>query len=278
MTPLAPCDTARLFGPLSVQLIGLLRDLEPSDWLRPTVAGNWRVRDVAAHLLDGQLRRLSAQRDGHAMPPDRVIASDRDLAAFINALNASGVAYGARLSPRVITDQLERYGAQLAEVVATLDPNAPSLYPVSWAGEQASATWMDIGREYTEHWHHQMQIRDAVGRPRLLEPRWMTPLLDMSVRALPHAYAGVRAPAGTAVTLHVTGETAGTWSLVRDAGRWQILGGQPSASDATVTIAADDSWRMFFNALSGAALMERVTVEGSADLAAPLLRARSVVI
>jgi uncharacterized protein (TIGR03083 family) len=278
MTPLAPCLTAHLFRPLSAELLGVLRDLAPADWLRPTVAGTWRIRDVASHLLDGHLRRMAAQRDGHVTPPDRVIASERDLVAFINALNAGGVAYAARLSPRVITDLLEAAGTQFADMVAGLDPHAPALYAVSWAGERASATWMDIGREYTEHWHHQMQIRDAAGRPRLLAPQWMLPLIEMSVRALPHAYAEVSAANGTVVTLAVTGETAGAWSLVRDADRWQIRQGRPSTPDAIVSAAADDVWRMFYNALSGDALKSRVTVAGSADLAAPLLRARSVVV
>jgi uncharacterized protein (TIGR03083 family) len=278
MTPLAPCQTAHLFRPLSAQLLAVLRDLSEPEWQLSTVAGAWRIRDVAAHLLDGHLRRIAAQRDGHVTPPDRAIASDRDLVAFINALNAAGVAYGARLSPRVLTDLLDVAGAQFADMVAGLDPHAPALYPVSWAGEQASATWMDIGREYTEHWHHQMQIRDAAGRPRLLEPQWMLPLIEMSVRALPHAYAGVSAAAGTVVTLAVTGETTGAWSLLRDADRWEVRQGRPATPDALVTVAADDVWRMFYNGLPEAALRARVKVAGSADLAAPLLRARSVMV
>lgn len=278
MTPLAPCDTAPLFRPLAQELVGLLRELPADDWLRPTVAGAWRVRDVAAHLLDGQLRKLSAQRDAHLTPPDRPIHSDQDLARFINAVNAAGVAFGARLSTAVLTDLLHHTGEQLADLVTSLDPHGPAIYAVSWAGEQQSENWMDTGREYTEHWHHQMQIRDAVGRPRLLAPRWLEPLLDISVRALPSAYAGVRAAAGTTITLAVTGETTGSWTLARGDDRWQIGRGQPAVPDAKVTIAADDVWRMFYNALAGEQLRRRVTVAGDADLAAPLLRARSVMV
>jgi uncharacterized protein (TIGR03083 family) len=278
VTPLAPCHTAHLFQPLHTELLAVLDALSAEDWLRPTVAPKWRVRDVAAHLLDNQLRRLSAQRDGHVTPPDRPITSDRDLVAFINAFNAGGVAYAARLSPRVITDLLTHSGAQLAATFNTLDPGGPALYAVSWAGEQASANWMDVGREYTEHWHHQMQIRDAVGRPRLLQPKWMMPLLDLSVRALPHAYAAVHAPSGSTVTLAVTGETAADWSLVRGADHWQIRSGRPAAPDAIVTIAADDVWRLFYNALPEPDRQQRVRVEGKTDLAAPLLRTRSVMV
>lgn len=278
MNSLGTCETAPLFRPLSDELVGLLRQLSAQDWLRPTVAGTWRVKDVAAHLLDGQLRKISAQRDAHLVSPGHPIQSDRDLARFINALNAGGVSYGARLSARLITDLLEITGAWVAGIVTALDPDAPAVFPVSWAGEQVSANWMDTGREYTEHWHHQMQIRDAVGRPRLIAPRWLEPLLDISVRALPSAYAATTAPAGTTVTVQVTGETTGTWSVVRETDRWQVKRGRPPTPDASVTIAADDVWRLFYNALSGEAVAQRVLVEGNADLAAPLLRARSVVV
>jgi len=50
------------------------------------------------------------------------------------------------------------------------------------------------------------------------------------------------------------------------------------SSNPIVTAQADDVWRMFYNALSGDALRSRVMVEGEADLVAPLLRTRSVVV
>ena len=276
--PLPPRDVAPLFRPLLDELLALLRALDPGDWMRPTVAGAWRVRDVAAHLLDGDLRKLSVHRDGHALPMDGPITSDRDLARFVNALNAGGIAYGARLSPRMLVELLATSGAAVAELVESLDPQAPALFAVSWAGERTSANWMDTGREYTERWHHQMQIRDAVGAPRLLAPRWMEPLLDFSVRALPPAYDAVAAPDGATVALAVHGETAGAWSVVREASAWHVRRGRLDASDAVVHVAADDVWRLLYNALPPDAVRQRVRVEGSTALAAPLLRARSVIL
>src|SRR5436305_15018442 len=62
LQPMQPRYVADLFAPLHRELIALLRGLTPEQWERPTVAGAWRVRDVAAHLLDGMLRRLSRRR------------------------------------------------------------------------------------------------------------------------------------------------------------------------------------------------------------------------
>lgn len=39
--------------------------LSAGEWSAPTVA--WTVKDVAAHILDTALRRLSIQRDGHML-------------------------------------------------------------------------------------------------------------------------------------------------------------------------------------------------------------------
>jgi uncharacterized protein (TIGR03083 family) len=278
LEPMTLIDTAPLFPDLHAELIGLLRGLEDADWEKPTVAGEWRVRDVAAHLLDGDLRRLSAGRDAHQPPLDAPVSSFADVVRLIDGQNAGGVAYARRLSPRVITDLLEVTGRWVADYVAGLPPRGDALYSVAWAGEARSENWMDTGREYTERWHHQMQIRDAVGAPGLLGRRWLHPLLDLSVRALPRAYAGVAAADGTAVVLRVEGEDENTWSVVRERGEWTVFRGAPADPAVKVTVDADAAWRLLFNALAVSEARARVRVDGDATLAEPLLRARAVMV
>src|ERR1043165_4575889 len=197
LTPMKPRYVADLFAPLHRELIVLLRGLAPEQWELPTVAGAWRVRDVAAHLLDGMLRKLS--RFSSARP----LNSYEEIVAFLNELNATGVAYWQRVSPAVLTGILERAGEEVAMHVEALDPHGPALHGVAWAGEMQSENWMNTGRDYTEWWHHQMQIRDAAGAPLLLTARWLAPLLDFSMRALPHSYASTEADEGTAVSVVV---------------------------------------------------------------------------
>jgi uncharacterized protein (TIGR03083 family) len=273
-----PVLTAPLFRPLLRELIDLLRALGADDWLRPTVAGTWRVRDVAAHLLDVDLRRLAAGRDGHLLEPKRPLDEPGALLQFITGLNQQGVAYAQRLSPALITDLLEHTGVWIAEFVEAVPAYGPALFPVSWAGETRSEHWMDIGREYTERWHHQAQIRDAVGQPRLLSPNWFDPLIALAVRALPVAYATTAAPAGSTVVLTVTGETAVAWTLLSVDGGWRLREGSVPAPRTHVHLAGDMAWRLFFNALPAALVAQVVEIEGDPDLAAPLLRARSVIV
>lgn len=282
MQPLTPIYTAPLFPPLHRELVSLLRGLDAAAWLLPTVAGRWRVRDVAAHLLDGDLRRLAATRDGHALAPERPLHSFADVVGFIDELNATGVRYGERLSPRLLVELLEVTGPWIAELMAALPPHAEATWPVAWAGEERSENWMDVGRDYTERWHHQMQIRDAVGAPGLLERRWLAPLLDLSVRALPRAYAAFAAPPGTAVVLEVAGDAGdaggGAWSIVREESGWRVYRGAAEAPGAVVRAAPDDAWRLLYNALPPARARAALEITGDAVLAEPLLRARSVMV
>ena len=215
-------------------------------------------------------------RDGHFAPIEKPPATDRELTRFINQLNAEGVAFAARLSPRLIVDLLAFAGAQLSDLIEALPPRDKAVFPVSWAGESESENWMDIGREYTEHWHHQMQIRDAASRPLvLLEPQWMMPLLDISLRALPHSYREVSATPGTSLTLIIDGPTSGAWTLTRDQRAWRIEAGESSNASARVQLPADIAWRMLFNAPFD---REQVGIEGDAALATPLLNTRSVIV
>jgi hypothetical protein len=226
---------------------------------------------VAAHLLDGDLRKLSAHRDGHLVAPPGPLRNARELTAFLNDLNARWIDAARRLSPRSIVDLLAFTGPEVAGFVEGLDPFGQALFAVAWAGEESSSNWLDTGREYTERWHHQQQIREAVGAISLTDRKWLRPVFDVSVRALPAAYRGVSAPPDTAVTVVISGEAGGAWSLVREADGWGLRTGPATEPAARIRLDQDAAWRLFFKALPHAAAAERVVFEGDVALAKPYL-------
>ncbi len=275
----SPVDTRGMFRPVSHALIALLRSLSEDDWRQPTIAGTWVVRDVVAHLIDLSLRRLSFHRDGMSPPPPpRPIQSEADFVAFINDINAAWVSAAQRLSPAVLTDLCERAGRELAAWFESQPLEGPALFGVSWAGEQASENWFDIGREFTELWHHQQQIRLAVQAPTLEDPAYLRAVLALALRGLPHAYRNVAADTGTTVGVDITGPSGGQWTLQREDSRWVLLQGRTEASATSVSVADDAAWRLLFNALKPADADAAVTVSGRHDLASPLLRARAVIV
>jgi uncharacterized protein (TIGR03083 family) len=269
-------DCAPLILPLHEELLTLLRGMKAEDWSKPTLAGKWRVRDVVAHLLDGQLRVLSLRRDKNDFRPDVPINSYSDLVGWLNRLNAEWVKAAERLSPAVMIDMLAITGPQVATYFSSLDPGAPATFSVAWAGEQQSTNQFDIAREYTEHWHHQQQIREAVAAPLLLERKWFYPLAETCMRALPHTYKDVKATAGTTITFAIGADAGGNWTLRRGAQRWELQSGSGADPAAFVTTDADTAWRIFFKALNRDQALARVQISGERDLGVPFCSSLAV--
>src|SRR5260221_14313349 len=140
--PLQPIFTAHLFPKLEGMLIELLRSLTPQDWERQTLAPKWKVKEVAAHLLDTQLRKLSICRDGHS-PQNTKITSSAELLALINSLNADGVKKYRQMNTDELISRMEAASRESAEYHQSLDPFAPAIFSVSCAGEEKSANWFD---------------------------------------------------------------------------------------------------------------------------------------
>lgn len=273
--PLAPIDTAPLFAELDARLLDLLRSLTDDEWSRPTIAGAWTVRDVTAHLLDTALRRLSFARDGWLPRAD--IRSEADLVATINAANAEGVRALGRLSPQVLIALTEIATRELCDYLRSLDPMAPAPFPVSWAGEAASLNWFDIARELTERWHHQQQIRLAVGKPGIMTPRLYHPVLDCFLRALPYAYRDVKVPSGSRVQVVITGDCGGVWTIERQARGWRLDRSEGDPVLARVTIPQELAWRLFTKGLRGDDARRPISREGDGAVGDVVLRLVTIV-
>jgi uncharacterized protein (TIGR03083 family) len=276
IVPLKPILTAHLFPELDGMLIELLRSLAPEDWEKQTVSPKWKVKDVAAHLLDTPLRGVSIARDGYVAESPRT-SSSADLAAFINRLNQEGVSVYRRLSPAVLIALMEVATKSLAEYHASRDPYAMAPYGVSWAGEEKSANWFDTAREFTERWHHQQQVRFAVGKPGIVTRELYYPVLDCFLRALPFAYRTVSATPGTYAQIIVSGECGGTWYLCRTEETWQLLGEPFGEKASETTIPQELAWRIFTRGIDRESALRQVKVTGDSALGLHVLGMVSIV-
>lgn len=257
-------------------LLELLRSLASDDWEKQTVSPRWKVKDVAAHLLDTALRGISFARDGYA-PPAANIDSLAALGAYIDRLNEEGVKVYRRLSPEVLISMMETACKQLADYHAGRDPSVQAPFGVSWAGEDKSANWFDTAREYTERWHHQQQIRLAVERPGILTRELYYPVLDCLMRALPFTYRNVPAPAGAEIRITVSGECGGSWNLRRGDTGWALTDRGTHEPAAQTTIPQEIAWRIFTKGIDRASAQSQIKVTGNAALALPVLSMVSIV-
>jgi uncharacterized protein (TIGR03083 family) len=271
-----PILCAHLMRRVDGKLIDLLSLLTPAEWDLQTVAPLWKVRDVAAHLLDTALRKLSIVRDScYVEQVD--IGSPQDLIAFINRLNREGVTVYRRLSPKVLIGMMKEACEQSARFHESLDPFAPAAFAVSWAGEEKSLNWFDTAREFTERWHHQQQIRLATNRPGIMTPELYHPVLDCFVRGLPHLYRDVDAPNGTLLVLEISGECGGRWFLRQGPSGWGFVNAPGEKFASRVKIPQELAWRVFTKGIDRESARAQVAVEGNRDLGEKVLQLTAIV-
>jgi hypothetical protein len=122
------------FAPLRSHLLTLLAGLGEDDWARSTAAPLWSVKDVAAHLLGGDIGILSGKRDGFRLPQN--IQTNAQLIELIDRLNAEWVLATRRISPLLLRELLAFTGPQVEATFASLDP---------------MATGVAVGRAPTQH-------------------------------------------------------------------------------------------------------------------------------
>jgi uncharacterized protein (TIGR03083 family) len=270
---LPPILTAHLFPKIEGMLTELLRSLTPDEWERQTIAPKWKVKDVAAHLLDTQLRKLSIVRDRYAPPTPQIT----DLAAFVDGLNREGVTLYRRLSPPVLLSLMELASRESAEYHQSLDPFSQAAFAVSWAGEAISLNWFDTAREFTERWHHQQQIRLAVDRPGIATPELYHPVLDCFLRAAPYTYRDVPAETGTVLQFDISGDCGGAWWLYRDGDAWRLVDHALAQPTSKVTIPHEIAWRIFTKGIDQASAAAQTRVEGNQRLGLRILTMKAIV-
>lgn len=267
--PLSPFDPRPLIAEVDRALEELLSELPAESWERPAVK-KWRVRHVVAHLLDGNLRRLSLDRDGWSVPDVPPIAGFADLTAWLDGLNAEWTTAAERLSPALLLELSRWANLEVQRFFDGLELDADAGFPVAWAAEERSAVWMDLARELTEKWLHQQQIRDAVERPGLTGERFVAPVLDTFARALPRSYGRVEAPPGTRVAIETTDLASCRWLLVREDEAWSLYRTPAAAeADARVRLDADTAWRLFVKGISAEKARTRATATGPRELTGP---------
>ena len=265
--------TLELFPELSTELVELLKSTSYKEWNKPSPVKGRTVKDLVSHLIDGSLRRLSLQRDTFSNPTVKEnIETYTDLVNYIQKQNRVWMDVTARLSPRILIDLLEYADKELFDFFKTLDPNDKAIFSVAWAGEKESANWFDIAREYTEKWHHQMQIRMSLDKPLLMDLKYIEPLYDTFMLGLPHLYNKMTDyPNGEKIKVTITGNLNKTWNLRKEE-RW-ILDMDPDfVSHNVIEFPENLAWILFTNTdRNKEAYRSKILVKGDKTLGYKLL-------
>ncbi|MFI0449784.1 maleylpyruvate isomerase family mycothiol-dependent enzyme [Actinomadura sp. 6N118] len=267
-------DVRPLFPRERQAMLDLLSALSPAEWATPTVCPGWDVHDVVGHVLNDYMRRLSGSRDGYG---GAIFADDETLPAYLARTNEEFVWASRQLSPQLMIELLDHLGPRLDAVWAARDLEATADLNVSWAATDIdSPAWLDIGRDYTEFWVHQQQVRDATFVPGATEPDLMAPVLDIFARGLLHALRMHDRPEGSTAHLEVLGPAGGIWGVVRQDGRWRMA--QPQGEPAArVSMDQDTFWRLATRGITVEQARQRSTASGDPELTTAITALLAVV-
>jgi hypothetical protein len=171
----------------------------------------------------------------------------------------------------LLIELLETTHQEVYSVFKQLEPEAPALFSVAWAGDETSPNWFDIAREYTEKWLHQQQIRLAVNKPGIMQRHLYYPFLDTFMRALPVTYKSIFAPEATVLQFTVTGEAGGNWFLVRNKGEWIMVDKPENTPVSAVQITPEIAWRLFSKGIDKDTAQKNIPITGDYLLGSKIL-------
>lgn len=269
-----PIIVIGLFQETLDHLLELLSELNEEEWNIPTICQGWSVKDVALHLLGVEIGNVSSRRDQHRLV--RTTSDWNELVDHINRWNQEWVDVSRRISTPLLIELLDFVGEIAYEYFRSLDPFEVG-GSVSWAGPEPQPVWLDIAREYTERWHHQQHIRDAVKKPGLKEPKYFSPVLETFTWALPYTFRHVSAPGGTSITLSVSGDSGGQWTLFREKGRWGFYRGTTMDPDTEIILDENIAWRFFTRGVEIDVARKHITVKGNKSIAEPVFEMVSII-
>jgi uncharacterized protein (TIGR03084 family) len=183
------------------ELVDLVRGIRADDWLRPTPARGWDVRDTISHLADTDDMVIATATGAPGALAERVAGS-----ASGEDVTFRGVLYGRRRSGSAVCAWFEASTTALHEMFLGLEPGAR----VPWGiGMQPPSL---VTARIMETWAHGLDVHTALGvasrdTDRLAHVAWL------ATRALPYAYSVAgREPPGDPLRVELTLPSGAAWS------------------------------------------------------------------
>jgi uncharacterized protein (TIGR03084 family) len=181
------------------ELLGLLGELDESDWQRPSRCEGWTVADVVLHV---------------AQTNEMAIASARGrFAEFLTAV-------GREVGPGAVIRDRYRSGAdELRELLSASNPHSR----VEWVAGQLSARTLATTR-LAETWIHTGDVAEALDVDLAPAPR-LHHVARLAWRTLPYAFARDDRELHGPVAFNLRGPNGDAWDFVPDGGVLTTING-----------------------------------------------------
>ncbi|MFA5891359.1 MAG: maleylpyruvate isomerase family mycothiol-dependent enzyme [Actinomycetota bacterium] len=240
-----------LIGDQRASLLALLANVTGDDWSRPTACPGWTVKDVLAHLLEGDLTLGRVYR-GEIRESGPIDAEE-------------GVKKWRPLPGEAVRATLWHHGTATQRALEALSVDTWRA-PVQVFGCATIAQLVRLQLfDLSVHGHDLTDALDA-------EPLWsacLPFLVEFCVRAAPFTLHRLRVPAKSAVEIAVTG-AEDRWVVDGRDGRWQLA--RAGEAPSRVTLAAEDLVLLATGRRSLEAVRPSTKIEGDYAAAENLLK------
>ena len=181
-------------------LVGLTDD----EWLTPTPAEGWDIRDTISHLayFDHQAVLALCDPDGFAEHPSNMVGNDG-----LSAIVEDQVARSRHMTGSEALAWWDRERSALLEEYAGVEPSRR----VQWYGPPMAARSMVTAR-LMETWAHGQDVADALGCQRVATDR-IRHVCHIGVRTRPFAFMNNNLPVpDEEIQVVLTGPTGDVWT------------------------------------------------------------------
>ena len=176
-----------------------------------------------------------------------------------------------RISPQVLILLLKLTGEKVSQYYQSLNLHDKAIFPIAWAGESESYNWMHLAREYTEKWHHQQQIREAVSKQEIMTREFFYPSINTFFMALPYTFSGINAPTNTLIQIQIPTSIGGEWYLQKQVKGWHLVNQSIHSPLTTVIIPPAIAWKLFTKSIRPHEISEEILIHGNLKLGQQVL-------
>lgn len=178
----------------------MVSGIDGSDWLTPTPAAGWDVRDSIGHLnyFDETARLALTDADAFKEHVDELLSG---------RAGAADVHHSRSLEPQHLLERWRSSRLQLLEAVAEAEPGER----VPWYGPAMSLASFVTAR-LMETWAHGQDVADALGLPPVVSNR-LRHVIHIGVGARRYAYlVNGKEDTGTPVRVEAAAPDGTTWT------------------------------------------------------------------
>lgn len=205
-------DAVAMLEAEQVDLESFLRTLTDEQWLTPTPAVGWDVRDQVSHLADTEEIALDTMTGGKRQLNQEALSFPTP-----EAFTESGCEKGRAMSGPEVLEWWVRGAVRSRDVLGAKDPKDR----VPWGLGMSARSF--VSARLMETWAHGLDCRAAVGAPPNETAR-MKDVAFLIIRALPYAFRHAqreKPPGELRVELSFDGET---WAFGPDEADNRITG------------------------------------------------------